>query len=97
MTPPPSKLLLMRRREKKIRLLAVETVKEMVLLLKRIKMRRRTRQRVRIHQRKLLLQEKVRKAPPSELLMVRIHQITDSIYMHVSRTKFGMVMQIHRK
>jgi hypothetical protein len=88
----------MRRREKKIRLLAVETVKEMVLLLKRIKMRRRTRQRVKGKDlRMVLLQEKVRKAPPSELLMVRIHQITDSIYMHVSRTKFGMVMQIHRK
>lgn len=86
MRPSLSKLLTTRR------LLVRETML-MPLLLKKIK----RRPRLMNHQHLILLLREVKRSRKSELLMVRIHQINESIYMHVSRTKFGMVMQIHCK
>lgn len=48
--------------------------------------------------RAVMLLLRVPKRPlQSELQTVRTHQMNENIYLHVSRLKFGMVMQIHCK
>lgn len=83
MRRPPRRLPIMRRRP------ALAKEKRNLSWKKR---RRRKKKRLRevMHH----LSKRTRR---SELQTVRTHQMNETIYLHVSRIKFGMVMQIHCK